>query len=149
MVPSLSLSRLVRWVGGVAAMRVGGLKSSVSRRPTVLLLISTALVFSVLIFSIQSTFFSDRRTNGNVGSGTLESRVVADDGSGEDESISVQSEDIQILSDFQSQVQQCVVFFILSVLIFFGSTFGSAPCGVRCSYGPCITFPCFSIFLDL
>ncbi|CAA6660047.1 unnamed protein product [Spirodela intermedia] len=78
-------------------MRVGGLKSSVSRRPTVLLLLSTALIFSVLIFSIQSTFFSDRRTSANAGSGKLGSMPI-----------SVRSEDIQILSDFQSQVQQCV-----------------------------------------
>ncbi|WOK92227.1 sialyltransferase-like protein 5 [Canna indica] len=59
--------------------------SAASRRPAVILiLLGAALVFSVLIVSIQSSLFTGSR------------RSVAD------------SEEIRVLSDFQSRVQQCV-----------------------------------------
>ncbi|XP_010550437.1 PREDICTED: sialyltransferase-like protein 1 [Tarenaya hassleriana] len=55
------------------------------RRPTLLRLVCAVAVFSVFVFVIQSSFFA-----GNV------------------RKLSVNPEDIQILSDFQTSVQQCV-----------------------------------------
>ncbi|XP_073010106.1 sialyltransferase-like protein 5 [Typha latifolia] len=55
-----------------------------SRKPTVVVLLGIALIFSVVVLSIQSSFFTgSRRSESN-------------------------SEEISILSDFQSRVQQCV-----------------------------------------
>ncbi|XP_078433839.1 MALE GAMETOPHYTE DEFECTIVE 2 [Wolffia australiana] len=83
-------------------MIAGGVKSSSGKRPTLLLLLCSVLVFSVLVFSTQSTFFSGRRSS--IGT----SFVVGDDESAADETSSPQIEDIETLSGFQSQVQQCV-----------------------------------------
>ncbi|KAG0485346.1 hypothetical protein HPP92_009221 [Vanilla planifolia] len=57
--------------------------STASRRPTVVILLGAALIFSVLILCIQSSYFTGRRTELN-------------------------KEEINILSNFQSRVQQCV-----------------------------------------
>ncbi|PKA64030.1 hypothetical protein AXF42_Ash005042 [Apostasia shenzhenica] len=57
--------------------------STVSRQPIVFLLLSAALFFSIVVVSIQSFFFTGRKSHLNM-------------------------EGIAILSDFQSRVQQCV-----------------------------------------
>ena len=105
-------------------MIAGGPKNFSGRRPTVLLLLCSALIFSVLIFSSQSTFFSYKSTG--VGSRF----VLGGDGSAEEESDSVVNEDIEILSEFQSQVQECVVLLFVFISIFFILVFGSISFGV-------------------
>lgn len=64
-----------------------GQKSSFAggRRPTVILLLGAALVLSILVVSIQSFFFTGKQRS------------------------DVNREEINILLDFQSRVQQCVV----------------------------------------
>ncbi|KAK8951455.1 hypothetical protein KSP39_PZI003207 [Platanthera zijinensis] len=69
--------------GGRGDMR--GQKSFAGgRRPTVILLLGAALVFSVLVVSIQSFFFTDKQRS------------------------DINREEINFLLDFQSRVQQCV-----------------------------------------
>ncbi|XP_077227494.1 MALE GAMETOPHYTE DEFECTIVE 2 [Tasmannia lanceolata] len=58
--------------------------SNSNRRPTVLLLLAAAILFSLLVLSIQSSFFTGNRK------------------------VYLSKEDVLILSDFQSRVQQCV-----------------------------------------
>ncbi|PWA67374.1 MALE GAMETOPHYTE DEFECTIVE 2 [Artemisia annua] len=60
------------------------IKPSSSRRPTFIHLICAATIFSLLVFLIQSYFFTSTPSK------------------------SLNVEDVQILSDFQSDVQQCV-----------------------------------------
>ncbi|KAH0460182.1 hypothetical protein IEQ34_010845 [Dendrobium chrysotoxum] len=62
----------------------GPKSSAASRRPAIILLFGAALVFSVLLVSIQSSFFAGKRT------------------------YDTKREEISILSDFQSRIQQCV-----------------------------------------
>ncbi|XP_020693102.1 sialyltransferase-like protein 5 [Dendrobium catenatum] len=62
----------------------GPKSSAASRRPTIILLFGVALIFSVLLVSIQSSFFAGKRK------------------------YDTNREEISMLSDFQSRIQQCV-----------------------------------------
>lgn len=58
--------------------------NSTRRRPALLHLVSAAAIFSLFVFAIQSSFFTDNQK------------------------VESNSEEVRILSDFQSSVQQCV-----------------------------------------
>uniref|UniRef100_A0A1D1XPS8 CMP-N-acetylneuraminate-beta-galactosamide-alpha-2,3-sialyltransferase 2 n=1 Tax=Anthurium amnicola TaxID=1678845 RepID=A0A1D1XPS8_9ARAE len=91
-------------------MRAGGPKSPSARRPTVLLLLFGVLAFSVLFFSIQSSFFTREggiRIPSTPPASSLSthpslSRSVVGNRR------SIENGEVLALLDFQSRVQQCV-----------------------------------------